>query len=328
MEEDYFNFEGFENTDPEPGQVTAQVQQEEQFTDDNLVYEDGDFNREPEEPLDLISKLLETKGINPQKIQIYDEDDQLTEIPFSELSDEEKLEILSMDNSQSKMPTDDEIETLNYLRKNNMSLKDFAEWQKQVGVQEYMANQQPYSEIDDYSDDEIIAYDFIQRFGDQMTDEEIDTEIERLKTDEEAYKKRVDLLRAAYKSEAEAQAKLYEEQERSQAEANRAAFINAYTDSAKTLDDIQGISLDENDKEELLQFVLEKDAANRTGFSKAMDDPANVLKMAWFLLHGEESFDATVDYFKKEIAKRDKANKQPRAVSRQTAQKATDAFKF
>ena len=327
MEEDYFNFEGFENTDPEPGQETTQTQ-EEQFTDDNLVYEDGDFNEEPKESPDLISKLLEARGINPQKIQIYDEDDKLTEVPFSELSDDEKFEILSMDNSQSVMPTDDELEILNYLRKNGMSLKDFAEWQKQVGVQEYMANQQPHSEIDDYSDDEIIAYDFIQRFGDQMTDEEIDTEIERLKTDEEAYKKRVDLLRATYKSEAEAQAKLYEEQEKSQAEANMAAFRSAYIDSAKTLDDIQGISLDDNDKEELLQFVLTKDVANRTGFSKAMDDPANVLKMAWFLLHGEESFDATVDYFKKEIAKRDKTNKQPRAVSRSTAQKATDAFKF
>jgi hypothetical protein len=185
----------------------------------------------------------------------------------------------------------------------------------------------PKSEIDGYSDDEIIAYDFIQRFGDEMTDEEIDAEIERLKGDEDAYKKRVDLLRTAYKNEEEAQAKLYEEQ----TEANRALFVNAYNEAVRDLNDIQGIRLGDEDKQELLQFVLEKDDANRTGFSKAMDDPANVLKMAWFLKHGEETFDATLDYFKKEIAKRDKAAKAtPRAVTRnnQPAKSSKDAFKF
>ena len=331
MNDDFFNFEGF---DPIDDVNTNQDDQDQNQTpsflqDDGTVYEETDFNNDSNdnkpEP-DLITKLLTAKGINPEKIQMYDEEDNLTEVNFKDLTDDEKLELLNWHEEQD-LPSDEELEVLNYLKKNNMTLQEFANWQKQVGVQEYLANQQPHSEIDDYSDDEIIAYDFIQRFGDEMTDEEIDAEIERLKSDEAAYKKRVELLRNSYKSEAEAQAKLYEEQEKSQFEANQAAFVNAYTDAVKGIEDIQGISLDDADKQELLQFVLDKDDANRTGFSKAMDDPINVLKMAWFLKHGEEAFDATVDYFKKEIAKREKANK-TRAVTRQPAQKNTDAFKF
>ena len=331
MEDDVFNFEGFGPTDFEDPtqQDLNQQNSNEPLENDTTIFEEGDLNdSEPPKQVDLIAKLLEAKGINPEKIQMYDEDDNLTEVNFKDLTDDEKFELLNWHEEQ-ELPSDEELETLNYLKKNNMTLQDFANWQKQVGVQEYLAGQQPHSEIDDYSDDEIIAYDFIQRFGDGMTDEEIDAEIERLKSDETAYKKRVELLRNAYKSEAEAQAKLYEEQEKSRMEADQTAFVNAYTEAVKDLDDIQGISLDESDKQELLQFVLDKDDANRTEFSKAMDNPANVLKMAWFLKHGEETFDATVDYFKKEIAKREKANKQPRAITRQPAQtQKTDAFKF
>jgi hypothetical protein len=318
--DDFFNFEGFEPVEDQDHVQNQDLNDDHVQTDDNpgddlnIVYEDDEFNDDPKPQKDLITQLLEIKGINPEKIQMYDEEDNLTEVNFNDLTDEEKLEILNWQQSQT-LPSDEELEDLNYLKKNNMTLKDFAEWQKQVGVQEYLASQQPHSEIDDYSDDEIIAYDFIQRFGDGMTDEEIDAEIERLKGDEAAYKKRVELLRNAYKSEAEAQAKLYEEQEKSRAEANQTAFVNAYNEAIKDIDDIQGITLSDADKQELLQFVLEKDDANRTGFSKAMDDPINVLKMAWFMKHGEESFDAVVDYFKKEIAKREKT-KTPRAVTR------------
>ena len=331
MDNDFFNFEGFEPTeiDDQTAQdlETSGDQNESHFlNDDGTVYEETDFNdAETEQQTDLITKLLAAKGINPEKIQMYDEENNLTEVNFNDLTDDEKLELLNWQ-EESTGPSDEELEVLNYLKKNNMTLQDLANWQKEVGVQEYLANQQPHSETDDYSDDEIIAYDFIQRFGDEMTDEEIDAEIERLKNDEAAYKKRVELLRNAYKSEAEAQSKLYEEQEKSRLEATQTAFVNAYTEAVKDIDDIQGISLEDADKQELLQFVLEKDDANRTGFSKALDDPKNVLRMAWFLQHGDEAFDSVVDYFKKEIAKRDKAK--PRAVTRQTSAQKRDAFKF
>jgi hypothetical protein len=200
-----------------------------------------------------------------------------------------------------------------------MTLQDFAEWQRQEAIKEYLSGQMPVSETDSYSDEEIVAYDYIKRFGESMSDEEIDAEINRLKADPEAFEKRVSLLRNAFKAEEEAQAKLYQDQEAAIRQENEGMFINTYYQALAQIDNIQNIELDDNDRDELLRFVLEKDQANRTGLSKAMDNPENVLKMAWYLLHGEECNNAMIDYFQKEISKRSKPS--PRIVTKQTGGK-------
>jgi multidrug efflux pump subunit AcrB len=208
-----------------------------------------------------------------------------------------------------------------------MSLQDFAEWQRQEAITEYLSGQRPASAIDSYSDEEIVAYDFIQRFGEDMSDEEIDEEINRLKADPEAFEKRVALLRNAFKSEEEAQAKLYQDQEAARNAENEQMFINTYAQALSNIDSIQNIELDSQDRDELLRFVLEKDQANRTGLSKAMDDPEKVLKMAWYLLHGEETVDAMIDYFQKEISKRTKQGN-PRVVKTTRKTVPQDDFVF
>jgi len=299
--QDLFNFE----TPEDPIETPVEDQPED-------IYSEEDFNEpsnDPEPEGDFISKLLEAKGFKNKTIQITDENGEVSDINFDDLTDQEKFDLLS-DPGQDEgvMPSDDELKTLNFLRTNNMTLEDFAKWQREEGVQEYLANQAPITEFDEYTDDEMIAYDFIQRFGEDMTDEEIDAEIERLKADPDAYQKRVNLLRASYKSEAEAQSKLYEQEEQTRNQAAEEEFKTAYINAAGNINYIHGMDLDNNDKQELLDFVLTKDAANRTGLSKALDNPESVLKMAWYLLHGEETYDATVDHFKKEIAKRSKEN--------------------
>ena len=278
---------------------------------------------------DYITRILASKGIDRSKIQIVDEEGNPTEVSFDDLSNDDKYSILSYQ-EEPVLPSDDEIQTLNFLRQNNMSLNDFAIWQRQQAIEEYLAGQQPATELDSYSDEEIIAYDFIQRFGEEMTDEEIDEEINRLKANPEAFEKRVSLLRTAFKSEEEAQAKLYQDQEAAKQAENENMFINTYTQALSGIDSIQNIELDDADRDELLRFVLEKDQANRTELSKAMDKPENVLKMAWYLLHGEETVDAMIDYFKKEIDKRSKTN--PRVVTKPHTRKqipsTQDSFVF
>ena len=291
----------------------------------NVEYDDSEYTSEVEEK-DYVSRLLESRGIDRKRVQVVGEDGNVSEVNFDDLSDQDKFDILSYQD-EPVLPEDHEIEIINYLRQNNMSLQDFAEWQRQEAIQEYLSSQQPASEIDNYTDEEVIAYDFIRRFGEDMTDEEIDTEIERLKGDPDAYAKRVALLRGSFKAEEEAQMKLYQDQENSRALENEQMFVNTYYAAASNIDSIQNIELDNNDRDELLRFVLEKDQANRTGLSKAMDNPDNVLKMAWYLLHGEECSNAMIDYFQKEITKRSKSG--PRAVSKtKPTAPPTDEFKF
>lgn len=295
--------------------ITSQVE----FDDIDVDYTDSDYNEDDVEPSkDYISMLLESKGIDRNKIQILDEEGNPTEVSFDSLSEQDKFDILNYQDDPV-LPEDHEIQTINFLRQNNMTLQDFAEWQRQEAVQEYLSQQQTASDIDSYSDEEIVAYDYIKRFGESMSDEEIDAEIERLKADPEAFAKRVSLLRNAFKAEEEAQAKLYQDEAAAKQAENEKMFVDTYHQAMAGIDSIQNTELDDNDRDELLRFVLEKDQANRTGLSKAMDNPENVLKMAWYLLHGEERVDAMIDYFQKEISKRSKPG--PRVVTKQANRK-------
>lgn len=304
---------------------TSQVE----FDDTDVDYTDSDYNDDDiESSKDYISMLLESKGIDRNKIQILDDEGNPTEVSFDSLSDQDKFDILNYQ-EDPVLPEDHEIQMINFLRQNNMTLQDFAEWQRQEAIQEYLSQQQTVSDTDSYSDEEIVAYDYIKRFGESMSDEEIDAEIERLKADPEAFAKRVSLLRNAFKAEEEAQAKLYQDEEAIKQAENEKMFIDTYYQAMSDIDSIQNTELDDNDRDELLRFVLEKDQANRTGLSKAMDNPENVLKMAWYLLHGEERVDAMIDYFQKEISKRSKPG--PRVVTKQASRKPSvreDEFIF
>ena len=286
-----------------------------EFDDSEVEYSDSDYNEDYEDSSkDYISRLLESRGIDRNRVQILDEEGNPTEVSFDSLSEQDKFDILNYQDDPV-LPEDHEIQMINFLRQNNMTLQDFAEWQRQEAIQEYLAGQAPTSDTDSYSDEEIVAYDYIKRFGESMSDEEIDAEIERLKADPEAFAKRVSLLRNAFKAEEEAQAKLYQDEAAAKQAENEKMFVNTYHQAMAGIDSIQNTELDDNDRDELLRFVLEKDQANRTGLSKAMDNPENVLKMAWYLLHGEERVDAMIDYFQKEISKRSKPG--PRVVTKQ-----------
>ena len=300
-----------------------------EFDDSEVEYSDSDYNEDYENSSkDYISMLLESRGIDRNKVQILDEEGNSTEVSFDSLSEQDKFDILNYQDDPV-LPADHEIQMINFLRQNNMTLQDFAEWQRQEAIQEYLAGQAPTSDTDSYSDEEIVACDYIKRFGESMSDEEIDAEIERLKADPEAFAKRVSLLRNAFKAEEEAQAKLYQDEAAAKQAENEQMFVNTYHQAMASIDSIQNTELDDNDRDELLRFVLEKDQANRTGLSKAMDNPENVLKMAWYLLHGEERVDAMIDYFQKEISKRSKPG--PRVVTKQANRKPSvreDEFIF
>lgn len=317
--EDNFEFDfGDETLDQviDEGQVSPA-----EFDDSDIEYSDSDYNEDyAESSKDYISMLLESRGIDRNKVQILDEEGNPTEVSFDSLSEQDKFDILNYQEDPI-LPEDHEIQMINFLRQNNMTLQEFAEWQRQEAIQEYLAGQTSTSDIDSYSDEEIVAYDYIKRFGESMSDEEIDAEIERLKADPEAFAKRVSLLRNAFKAEEEAQAKLYQDEEAAKQAENEKMFVNTYHQAMASIDSIQNTELDDNDRDELLRFVLDKDQANRTGLSKAMDNPENVLKMAWYLLHGEERVDAMIDYFKKEISKRSKPV--PRVVTKQVGERKT-----
>lgn len=279
-------------------------------------YEEGSADMDQAEEPTFIERYLADNGIDKSKVQVYDENGELSETSFDELSDAQKYDILqSLGDRSNNLLSDDEIAAINYLRQNKMSLADFAQWQNQLGAQSIQQTPTEKNIVDGYSDEEVIAVDMIRRFGDDVSNEEIQEEIDRLKENPETFSKRANALRANYKAEEDAYNKMLEDENRMKMEQARSEFTRNYVDVARNMNYIQGVTLEDDDKNELLNFVLTKDDAGNTAFQKAMNDPESVLKMSWYLLHGDETYGATVDYFKKLISERNNNNKS-RTVNR------------
>lgn len=61
------------------------------------------------------------------------------------------------------------------------------------------------------------------------------------------------------------------------------------------------LNLEQDDLEEIREFIMGKDAAGMSWFGRALNDPDQVVKMAWFALKGEEAFNSINDYIKNQI---------------------------
>lgn len=297
-----------------------------QELDDELFGSEGEFLPEPNETepevqstqqdsqkdsTTYLDQMLAERGIDRHNIRFQNENGDIELYDFDDLPEAEKYALLNSRQEQSPIQ-DSEIDTLNFLRQNNMSLQDFAEYQRQQAIQEYLSqNQEIPTDVDTLSDDEVFVYDLIKRFGDDVTDDEIDAQLEKAKENEEMFAKTVSLLRESYKTkEQEAYNKQQEQAEQERKEQFN-KFVDEVVSAANSVDSIQGIEIEDADREQIVDFLLKENANGQTGFYQLLSDPTALFKMAWFALYGEQTFNATLDYFHKEIAKARKGGQNP-----------------
>lgn len=313
-----------------------EVQDEELGFDETAVNpDDGDHDPEDwtsssSEPdtEDAMTAYLRARGIDKSRIRTVDENGNAVESDFDDLSEQEKLDIL---NSAEDSPiSDDELATLNYLRQNGVNIQEYTQLIQQQAVEDYLAQSQAQNfQIDDLSDDELFCLDLINRFGDDMSNEEIDAELDSAKIDEELFQKKVDLIRQQYQQQEAARAQQIQNAALAEQQQDFAEFTGSIANAANNLNEIQGVELDPEDKQQIMDFLLTPDAANRTGFSKVLSDPDAIVRLAWFYLYGDQTFNATVDYFKNELSKSRRGNSYaPRTVNRhgQSNKKTPDPY--
>lgn len=278
---------------------------------DNLPQETN--NNEPSDNsegtvqnVDIITDLLKAKGIkDPAQIKFVEDNGEITSKPWEQLTREEQLNILNTpQENQADDLDDDEIELINQLRLSKMTPEEFIEKTKQDGIQEYSSNtpiERTYT-VDDISDDELYVYDLKARSKD-ITDEELATALEKAKEDPDLYSKQMAGIRAEYKQLedddiAQKQAiETQEQQERLEAFQNDISQAILDMDSVGSLD----ISLDDDDREELAEFILGTDQAGNSYLGKALNDPETLTRMAWFALKGADALDEIQDYFTQQI---------------------------
>ena len=252
---------------------------------------------------DFMSDFLKTRGIDDlNNINFEDDNGQLVQRSWNDLSNEEKINILNMpleeqheDNDNGL--TEDEINLLTQIRQSNLSPQEYL--QQIAGEQVEVT---PQYKIDDLSDDEVFLLDLESRVG-ELSDEEAAQALNTVKTNEEFFKKQVEGIRKEYKERED----LKTQQEEAQREQEQQEAFEQY--QAQVVDAIQGfnsvgnfdLNFEDADREELAEFMLSRDQAGKNYLFEALQDPETLTRAAWFILNGEEAFNNISDYFAQQI---------------------------
>ena len=275
----------------EPGQEQIQDTPPAQVTPQNQP--EGDF----------MSDFLKTRGIDDlNNINFEDDNGQLVQRSWNDLSNEEKINILNMPLEEQREDndnglTEDEINLLTQIRQSNLSPQEYL--QQIAGEQVEIT---PQYKIDDLSDDEVFLLDLESRVG-ELSDEEAAQALNTVKTNEEFFKKQVEGIRKEYKERED----LKTQQEEAQREQEQQEAFEQY--QAQVVDAIQGfnsvgnfdLNFEDADREELAEFMLSRDQAGKNYLFEALQDPETLTRAAWFILNGEEAFNNISDYFAQQI---------------------------
>ena len=264
----------------------------------------SDSGKEKED--NFLTSLLKSRGIEDKsKIKFATEEGDVEEVDWDSLSNEDKLNILSSSESTPENGLDEsEIQLINTIRNSGMNPAEYLQFIGNGEVQRYIQNsQQPQYEIDAYSDDELFLMDFMSRMG-EVTEDEATEALERAKANEGLFKKQIEAIRNEYKQaeqENQMQAQLEQEQI---AQQQYDQFSDQIVDEINNLKEIQGfeLNMENNDMQELYDFITGQDAAGNNYLAKALSDPRILVKTAWLALNGDQMINDITSYFQKEIA--------------------------
>lgn len=268
-----------------------------------------DLDKTPDQPAqpapqenDLVAALLLSKGIsNPREIKFEEEDGTESIKDFYSLTKEEQLDLLGTNDLDDNYGLEEaEIDAVNFLRENNATLEEVIEYYQQLAIENYKNSLAATTDVASFTDEELYVNDLKNRYED-LTDEELEVELAKAIETPDLFKKKVDKLRAEYQ-------RIEEENRNAQTTAATASQDEAYTqitnsliDVANEIDDMFGIDLELQDKEDIISSITDRDLNGVTPLVKALDNPTNLFKAAWFVNKGEEAFNLLHNYYRKEI---------------------------
>lgn len=281
---------------------------------------------------DFLTSLLKSRGIEDKsKIKFATEEGDIEEVDWDSLSNEDKLNILSSSESTPENGLDEsEIQLINAIRNSGMSPSEYLQFIGNGEVARYIQNsQEPQYEIDAYSDDELFLMDFMSRMG-EVTEDEATEALERAKANEGLFKKQIEAIRNEYKQaeqENQMQAQLEQEQI---AQQQYDQFSDQIVDEINNLKEIQGfeLNMENNDMQELYDFITGQDAAGNNYLAKALSDPHVLVKTAWLALNGDQMINDITSYFQKEIASVRKESYKKGVTDTQKKMEKTDKVVF
>lgn len=274
-------------------------------------------DQQQENDNDVVSQVLKDKGIeDPSRIKMANDDGSVSEVNFNDLSKDEQREILgsnpqeivqdNSDNDDDDDLDDAEVDLINKIRQSGLSPAEYAAAIHRQGANDYASvvaqQMQPHYTVDDLTDEELYVLDMQARV-DGITEDELATALDRATSNPELFAKEIAGIRNEYKRleddknrqdaalEAQQQQEMYR-----QFSSNIANSIQDFTNIGELDVDMSG-----DDMEELYTFITGHDNAGINYFSKALNDPETLVRMAWFALRGEDVINSISDYYKQQI---------------------------
>lgn len=283
----------------------------------------------------LVTELLKSKGINDSKITILDENEESIEVGFNTLTLEEQLEILTSEPEKVEVPNSKEdisgldgtdAEFFNKLKTDNISVLEYLESYKESilnGVE--TPENIPSYDIDSYDDKELYLLDLKAKYD--LTNEELQSELERALDNEELFNKKVEKTREEYKKledqhKADQQANFELEQKK-----EYETYSNTMVDTAINTSEYYGITIEDSEKNEVLGDLLELDESGVSTFYKTIAEPDKLFEAAWFMRYGKDAFNALQNAYDGEIARLKQDNKQNKKPDVVIKKKENDTVK-
>lgn len=272
---------------------------------------DGDHEPDdnPTEPeLDVWHQYLKDMGIeNSKAIQFENEEGEIETVDFDSLDKETQLTMLRELSDPGL--SEHEIEVINYLRRNNASFNDVIDYFAEQRLQEYLnenpdkVHQKVYS-VDEYSNDELYLADLKNKYP-TLTDEELLAELDSAKLNEELFNKKSEAIRQQYKEQEEKVKQEQEQAEQQRYEALQQNIVDAVLnfkeisiDPDPESEDWRGLEIEDGDRQQILAYLLDQDQEGKSQLVRDIEDPAELIKLSWYKLYGDETFKHITTYWK------------------------------
>lgn len=270
---------------------------------------DNEPDDNPTEPeLDVWHQYLKDMGIEDSKaIQFENEEGEIETVDFDSLDKETQLTMLRELSDPGL--SEHEIEVINYLRRNNASFNDVIDYFAEQRLQEYLnenpdkVHQKVYS-IDEYSNDELYLADLKNKYP-TLTDEELLAELDSAKLNEELFNKKSDAIRQQYKEQEERVQQEQEQAEQQRYEALQQNIVDAVLnfkeisiDPDPESEDWRGLEIEDGDRQQILAYLLDQDQEGKSQLVRDIEDPAELIKLSWYKLYGDETFKHITTYWK------------------------------
>ena len=255
---------------------------------------------------DIMYSFLKDRGIDdPSKIKFENDEGELEDVDFKSLSREEQLTLLKEITNPGL--SDHEMEVINYLRTNDVTLEQVVDYFANQRLEEYLSEnpdhrrQESYS-IDEYSDEELYVADIKSKFP-SLSNEELQQELDRAKDNEDLFKKKVEILRETYKAEEQRQIELNEQQVQQQFEDLKNNLTNVlynFNEIPLDYEDPQSdvLAIEDADKNQVLSYLLEQDSEGKSQFVRDIENPERLVQLAWLAIQGMQTITETSRYWK------------------------------